>query len=48
MNISNQIKNYNRELYFSEKNDNKNIEERFIHSLEESIQKKYNQNIRLK
>ena len=33
------IKNYNRKLYFSKKNDNKNIEERFIHSLEESIQK---------
>ena len=33
------IKNYNRERYFSEKNENKNIEERFIHSLEESIQK---------
>lgn len=33
------INNYNRELYFSKINDNKNIEERFIHSLEESIQK---------
>lgn len=33
------MENYNRELYFSNKNDNKNIEERFIHSLEESIQK---------
>ena len=33
------MNNYNRELYFSKKNDNKNIEERFIHSLEESIQK---------